>query len=153
MKCHLIKPKCPCEMKTIQQITNSGDARMLHLSKGAPILFSTVKLISEHSHLSNTKPTGRYCNYLTSSNHTTTSVLKSTYIYILCVSFSSYIYWGLKWTIFFMDDWSNYNQIKMHSHYAEKATFRILINNFHYTIMPFGLKKCWEQLINDFYHS
>lgn len=58
---------------------------MLHLSKGAPILFSTVKLISEHSHLSNTKPTGRYCNYLTSSNHTTTSVLKSTYIYILCV--------------------------------------------------------------------
>lgn len=40
----------------------------------------------------------------------------------------------------FMDDYSGYNQIKMYEHDANKTVFRTPIGNFHYTVMPFGLK-------------
>ena len=40
----------------------------------------------------------------------------------------------------FMDGYSGYNQICMAARDAEKTTFRTLIGNFYYTVMPFGLK-------------
>ena len=40
----------------------------------------------------------------------------------------------------FMDGYSGYNQIRMATKDAEKTTFRTLIENFYYTVMPFGLK-------------
>ena len=40
----------------------------------------------------------------------------------------------------FMDGNSGYNQIQMAAKDAEKTTFRTLIVNVYYTIMPFGLK-------------
>ena len=40
----------------------------------------------------------------------------------------------------FMDGFSGYNQIRMSSKDAVKIAFRIPIGDFHYTIMPFGLK-------------
>ncbi|KAL6178882.1 hypothetical protein ACLB2K_050399 [Fragaria x ananassa] len=40
----------------------------------------------------------------------------------------------------FMDGFSGYNQIKMAFRDAEKTAFHTLYGNFHYTIMPFGLK-------------
>ncbi|GLU15905.1 hypothetical protein SLE2022_323590 [Rubroshorea leprosula] len=35
---------------------------------------------------------------------------------------------------------SRYNQVSMYPSDAEKAAFRIPINNFYYVVMPFGLK-------------
>ena len=40
----------------------------------------------------------------------------------------------------FMDGFSGYNHIKMSSKDAAKTAFQTLIGNFHYTVMPFGLK-------------
>ena len=40
----------------------------------------------------------------------------------------------------FMDGFSGYNQIKMAARDAEKTAFHTLYGNFHYTVMPFGLK-------------
>jgi hypothetical protein len=40
----------------------------------------------------------------------------------------------------FMDGFSGYNQIKMGTEDAEKTAFRTPLGNFHYTVMPFGLK-------------
>ena len=40
----------------------------------------------------------------------------------------------------FMDGYSGYNQIRMATKDAKKTTFRTLIENFYYTVMPFGLK-------------
>ena len=40
----------------------------------------------------------------------------------------------------FMDGYSGYNQIRMAAKDAEKTTFRTIIENFYYTVMPFGLK-------------
>ena len=40
----------------------------------------------------------------------------------------------------FMDGYSGYNQICMAAKDAEKTSFRIPIENFYYTVMPFGLK-------------
>ena len=40
----------------------------------------------------------------------------------------------------FMDGYSGYNQISITARDAEKTTFRTLIGNFYYTVMPFGLK-------------
>lgn len=40
----------------------------------------------------------------------------------------------------FMDGFSGYNHIKMDSSDAEKTAFRTPIGNYHYTVMPFGLK-------------
>ena len=40
----------------------------------------------------------------------------------------------------FMDGYSGYNQIRMAAKDAKKTTFRTLIENFYYTVMPFGLK-------------
>ena len=40
----------------------------------------------------------------------------------------------------FMDGFSDYNQIRMSSKDAAKTAFRTPIGNFHYTVMPFGLK-------------
>ncbi|KAK9951329.1 hypothetical protein M0R45_006782 [Rubus argutus] len=40
----------------------------------------------------------------------------------------------------FMDGFSGYNQIKMATRDAEKTTFCTPYGNFHYTVMPFGLK-------------
>ena len=40
----------------------------------------------------------------------------------------------------FMDGFSGYNQIRMSSKDAAKTTFRTPIGNFHYIVMPFGLK-------------
>ena len=40
----------------------------------------------------------------------------------------------------FMDGFSGYNQIRMSSKDAVKTAFQIPIGNFHYTVMPFGLK-------------
>ena len=40
----------------------------------------------------------------------------------------------------FMDGYSGYNQIRMAVKDAEKTTFRTPIRNFHYIVMPFGLK-------------
>lgn len=42
--------------------------------------------------------------------------------------------------LFFMDGFSCYNQIKMDSLDAEKTAFQTPMGNFHYTVMPFGLK-------------
>ena len=41
---------------------------------------------------------------------------------------------------FFMDGFGGYNQIRMALKYVEKTAFRMLISNFYYTVMPFGLK-------------
>ncbi|KAL6185431.1 hypothetical protein ACLB2K_041565 [Fragaria x ananassa] len=40
----------------------------------------------------------------------------------------------------FMDGFSGYYQIKMATRDAEKTAFRTPYRNFHYTVMPFGLK-------------
>ena len=40
----------------------------------------------------------------------------------------------------FMDGFSGYNQIKMAIGDAECTAFRTPVGNFHYTVMPFGLK-------------
>jgi hypothetical protein len=40
----------------------------------------------------------------------------------------------------FMDEFSGYNQIRMSTKDAEKTAFRTPIDNFYYTVMPFGLK-------------
>ena len=40
----------------------------------------------------------------------------------------------------FMDRYSGYNQIRMAAKDAEKTTFKTPIENFHFTVMPFGLK-------------
>ena len=40
----------------------------------------------------------------------------------------------------FMDGYSGYNQIRMAAKDAEKTAFRTPIENFYYTVMPFGLK-------------
>ena len=40
----------------------------------------------------------------------------------------------------FMDGFSSYNQIRMSSKDATKTAFQTLIDNFHYTVMPFNLK-------------
>jgi hypothetical protein len=40
----------------------------------------------------------------------------------------------------FMDGFSCYNQIRMSTKNAEKTAFRTPIDNFYYTVMPFGLK-------------
>uniref|UniRef100_A0A2N9GQ00 Integrase catalytic domain-containing protein n=1 Tax=Fagus sylvatica TaxID=28930 RepID=A0A2N9GQ00_FAGSY len=40
----------------------------------------------------------------------------------------------------FMDGFSDYNQIRMSTEDSEKTAFRTPIDNFYYTVMPFGLK-------------
>ena len=40
----------------------------------------------------------------------------------------------------FMNEFSEYNQIRMASKDAEKIAFRTLIGNFYYIVMPFELK-------------
>ena len=40
----------------------------------------------------------------------------------------------------FMDGFSGYNQIRMAPEDAEKTAFRTPFGNFHYVVMPFGLK-------------
>ena len=40
----------------------------------------------------------------------------------------------------FMDGYSGYNKIQMATKDAEKTMFRTSIENFYYTVMPFGLK-------------
>lgn len=40
----------------------------------------------------------------------------------------------------FMDGFSGYNQIRMAPRDIEKTTFRMLIRNFYYMVMAFGLK-------------
>ncbi|KAA3485260.1 RNA-directed DNA polymerase (Reverse transcriptase), Ribonuclease H-like protein [Gossypium australe] len=40
----------------------------------------------------------------------------------------------------FMNDFSGYNQIKMHPEYMEKTTFMTMWGTFCYKVMPFGLK-------------
>ena len=40
----------------------------------------------------------------------------------------------------FMDGYNGYNQIHMAAKDVEKTTFRTLIGNFYYIVMPFGLK-------------
>ena len=40
----------------------------------------------------------------------------------------------------FMDGYSGYNQIRMAPKDVEKTTFKTLIGNIYYTVMPFGLK-------------
>ena len=40
----------------------------------------------------------------------------------------------------FMDGYSGHNQIRIAAKYAEKTAFKTLIENFYYTVMPFGLK-------------
>ena len=40
----------------------------------------------------------------------------------------------------FMDGFSRYNQIRMAPKDVEKTTFKSPIDNFYYTVMPFGLK-------------
>lgn len=40
----------------------------------------------------------------------------------------------------FMDGFSGYNQIKIVPNNAEKTAFHTPVGNFHYTVMPFGLK-------------
>lgn len=41
---------------------------------------------------------------------------------------------------FFMDVFSDYNQIKRHPLDIKKTVFRTRVGNFHYTVMPLGLK-------------
>ena len=40
----------------------------------------------------------------------------------------------------FMDGFSGYNQIRMAPKDTEKTAFRTPMDNFYYTVMPFGLK-------------
>ena len=40
----------------------------------------------------------------------------------------------------FVDGYTGYNQIRMAAKDAKKTAFRTPIGNFHYTMMPFGLK-------------
>ena len=40
----------------------------------------------------------------------------------------------------FMDGYSGHNKIQMAAKDAKKTTFRTSIENFYYTVMPFGLK-------------
>ncbi len=40
----------------------------------------------------------------------------------------------------FMDGFSGYNQIKMHTEDMEKTTFITMWGTFYYKVMPFGLK-------------
>ena len=40
----------------------------------------------------------------------------------------------------FMDRYSGYNQIRMAAKDAEKTTFKSPIENFYFTVMPFGLE-------------
>jgi len=42
----------------------------------------------------------------------------------------------------FMDGFSGYNQIRMTLEDAKKTDFCTPFGNFHYVVMPFGLKKC-----------
>jgi len=42
--------------------------------------------------------------------------------------------------IFFMDDFSGYNQIKMYSDDEKHTSFQTPLGVFCYTVMPFGLK-------------
>lgn len=43
----------------------------------------------------------------------------------------------------FRDGFAGYNQIRMDPLDVEKAAFRTPINDFHYIVMPVGLKNCW----------
>lgn len=40
----------------------------------------------------------------------------------------------------FMDGFNGYNKIRMDSSNGKKIAFRTPMDNFHYTVMPFGLK-------------
>lgn len=40
----------------------------------------------------------------------------------------------------FMDGFNGYNKIRMDSSNGKKIAFRMPMDNFHYTVMPFGLK-------------
>ena len=55
-----------------------------------------------------------------------------------------------------MDGYSGYNQIRMAAKDAEKIAFRILIGNFYYTAMPFGLKNAgatYQQTMIAIFHD
>ena len=56
----------------------------------------------------------------------------------------------------FMDGYSGYNQIRMAAKDAEKTTFRTLIGNFYYTVMPFGLKNAgatYQRTMTPIFHD
>ena len=56
----------------------------------------------------------------------------------------------------FMDGFIGYNQIRMAPRDAEKTTFRTLMGNFYYTLMPFGLKNVgttYQQAMTAIFHD
>ena len=56
----------------------------------------------------------------------------------------------------FMDGFSGYNQIRMAPKDAEKTAFRTPIDNFYYTVMPFGLKNVgatYQQTMTAIFHN
>ena len=56
----------------------------------------------------------------------------------------------------FMDGFSRYNQIRMAPKDAEKTAFKTPIDNFYYTVMPFGLKNAgttYQRTITFIFHD
>ena len=55
-----------------------------------------------------------------------------------------------------MDGFSGYNQIHMAPEYVEKTAFRTPFENFHYVVMPFGLKNAgatYQSAITEIFHN
>lgn len=53
----------------------------------------------------------------------------------------------------FMDGFTGYNKIRMDAKDAEKTAFQTSIGNFHYTVMPFGLKRAMTVIFHDMMHD
>lgn len=55
-----------------------------------------------------------------------------------------------------IDGFNGYNQTNMHLYDVEKADFNTSIGNFHYTIMPFGLKNVegiYQRVMTIYFHD
>ena len=56
----------------------------------------------------------------------------------------------------FMDGFSGYNQIHMAPEDAEKTAFKTPFGNFHYVVMPFGLKNAgatYQRAMKTIFHD
>jgi len=59
-------------------------------------------------------------------------------------------------SIFFMDGFSGYNQIRMHPEDEKHTTFRMPLGVYFYTVMPFGLKNAgaiYQCAVNAIFHE
>ena len=57
--------------------------------------------------------------------------------------------------MFFMDDFSGYNQIKMYPEDEKHTSFRTLLRVYCYTVMPFGLNAgvTYQRAMNAIFHE